>query len=383
MQAWWRNKADELHDAIPDFGGFLVKASSEGQPGPTDYGRTHADGANLLARAVAPYGGIVMWRAFVYDASDGDVSTDAFDTFTPLDGAFDDNVLLQAKYGPNDFHALEPVHPLFGAMRRTHMMLELQITQEHTGHETDLCYLPVWWKQVLDFDTHAGGTVAEIVGGGAGVINFGDDRNWTGSHLAAANTHGYGRLLWDPGQRPRDLAREWIAMTFGTDGELRDALESMLLGSWQTFVDYTSPLGLSNMVAAAGGALRPRPRRLAAGAPVGRRGHRLRPHGGHGDRLHALLPRASERSLRGPGLVPGRAAAVHAPRPVRPRAALRPDLIDHIYEAHFAGLEAVLGYRDAWRALGARVDDRRHREVLERFDQHVDHATRWRDTIVA
>lgn len=392
VQKWWQQKADEIYTAIPDFGGFLVKANSEGQPGPSDYGRTHAEGANMLARALAPHGGIIMWRTFVYD-SVGDVATDAYNAFAPLDGQFDDNVVLQTKYGPIDFQVREAVHPLFGAMPQTNMMIELQITQEYTGHETDLCYLPVWWKQVLDFDTHARGdgtTVAEIINGSAfgyshsgsaGVINFGNDRNWTGSHLAAANTHGYGRLLWDPKQQPDDLATEWIEMTFGTAEELVRGVGAMLMSSWHTYENYTSPLGVGPMVDQ-GPHYYP--------DPAGRLDYHRSDQNGTGD----------DRTVAtGSGV----AGMYHEPwRDVYESVSDCPDelllffhhvpythrlhsgrtVIDHIYESHFAGLETVHGYRDGWRKLSGLVDERRHADVLATFDAHIAHATLWRDTIV-
>ncbi|MBQ0895656.1 twin-arginine translocation signal domain-containing protein [Micromonospora sp. U56] len=395
VQDWWRRKADQIYEAIPDFGGFLVKANSEGQPGPTDYGRTHADGANMLARAVAPHGGIVMWRAFVYDSRDGDVSTDAFHTFKPLDGAFDDNVILQAKYGPVDFHIREPVHPLFGAMRDTNMMIELQVTQEHTGHDSDLCYLPTWWRQVLDFDTYAEGpgtTAARIVDGtafgysrcgAAGVINFGDDRNWTGSHLAAANTHGYGRLLWNPAQAPADLAREWVELTFGPGAGVTEPLTEMLLGSWKTFEDYTSPLGVGNMVAAAGDHYAPDPR-------ASQSAHKSDEHGTGFDRTVAtgtgftgLYHQPWRRTYEDLSTCPDELLLFMHHVDYQHRLKSGRTVIDHIYESHFRGLEAVHRYRETWRGLESKVNSRRFSEILATFDRHVLQATAWRDSIVS
>ncbi|MZD08191.1 glycoside hydrolase, partial [Streptomyces sp. SID5785] len=254
VRRWWVEKADEIYAKIEDFGGFLVKANSEGRPGPLDYGRTHADGANVLAEALEPHGGIVMWRSFVHD---GDAKWDrqAYDDFTPLDGAFADNAVVQIKNGPIDFQVREPAHPLFGSLPKTNSMIELQVTQEYTGHATHLCYLVPQWKEVLDFDTLKAGkdsTVARVVTGRvhsyshfgfAGVMNVGDTRNWTGSHLAAANTHGYGRLAWNPDLSAQELATEWTRMTFGNDPHVVETVSALLLGSWRTYEDYTSPLG--------------------------------------------------------------------------------------------------------------------------------------------
>src|SRR5690606_24937918 len=214
VQAWWKKKAEEVYAAIPDFGGFVVKADSENRPGPFTYGRDHADGANMLATALQPYGGLVLWRCFVYDCHQDwrDRSTDraraAYDHFKPLDGRFMDNVILQIKNGPMDFQVREPVSPLFGAMPNTNAVMEFQITQEYTGQQRHVCYLIPQWKEVLDFDTKVkgdGSTVKEIAAGNihpykysgiAAVTNIGDDDNWTGHHLAQANLYGYGRLLW-------------------------------------------------------------------------------------------------------------------------------------------------------------------------------------------
>ncbi|MGH3490143.1 MAG: alpha-glucuronidase family glycosyl hydrolase [Actinopolymorphaceae bacterium] len=235
VQAWWRDKVDEIYALIPDFGGFLVKANSEGQPGPLDYGRTHADGADMLAELVAPYDGIIMWRSFVHEGF-GDWAEYQHRAFAPLDGDFAANVAVQTKNGPIDFQVREPVNPLFGALPQTNQMIELQITQEYTGHSTHLCYLVPQWKEVLDFDTHTQGTgptVASIVDGSAygqtmvgfaGVVNFGDERNWTGHHLAAANTHGYARLAWNPALGADEIAEEWVRMTFGSGAQVVETL---------------------------------------------------------------------------------------------------------------------------------------------------------------
>ncbi len=259
---WWKDKADEIYRLIPDFGGFLVKANSEGQPGPQDYGRTHAQGANLLADAVAPHGGIVMWRAFVYSQQLPDDRTkQAYDEFKPLDGRFRPNVLVQIKNGPLDFQPREPFHPLFGAMPHTPEMLELQITQEYLGQGTDLAFLAPLWKEVLDSDTYVdgpGSTVARIVDGSlehqtltgiAGVANTGDDRDWCGHPLAAANWYAFGRLAWNHDLSPAQIADEWTRMTFGNDPRVVRPITRMLLASREAVVDYMTPLGLAHLMA--------------------------------------------------------------------------------------------------------------------------------------
>ena len=261
VRIWWGNKAQEIYQLIPDFGGFLVKANSEGMPGPQDYGRTHADGANMLAEALAPYGGVVMWRAFVYNPDvDSDRTKRAYKEFVPLDGKFLSNVFVQPKNGPLDFQPREPVQALFGAMPKTPMMLELQITQEYLGHSTHLVYLAPMWKEYLQFDTYAkgrGSTLASIVDGTvqeytmtgiAGVANIGDDRNWCGHLFAQSNWYAYGRLAWDHELTAEQIANEWIAMTFGNDRNVAASISSMMMGSWNACINYMEPLGLHHIM---------------------------------------------------------------------------------------------------------------------------------------
>ena len=262
VQEWWKKKADEIYSHIPDFGGFLVKADSEGQPGPHNYKRTHAEGANMLADALAPHNGIVMWRAFVYshEAPD-DRAKQAFNEFKPLDGKFRDNVLLQVKNGAIDFQPREPFHPLFGAMPETPLMMEFQITQEYLGQATHLVYLAPMWEEVLDADTYAkgeGSTVAKVVDGSldnnkltamAGVTNIGNDRNWTGHQFGQANWYAYGRLAWNPYLSSEEIAEEWIKMTFSNKEEFVSAVKNMMLNSHEAVVNYMTPLGLHHIMA--------------------------------------------------------------------------------------------------------------------------------------
>ena len=258
---WWKDKADEIYRVIPDFGGFLVKANSEGQPGPQDYTRTHADGANVLADAVAPHGGIVMWRAFVYNADvDPDRIKRAHMEFVPLDGKFRGNVFVQVKNGPLDFQPREPFHPLFGAMSKTPLMGELQITQEYFGHSTHMVYLAPMWTEFLRSDTckrGKGTPVSSIIDGSvegytrtgmAGVANTGSDRNWTGHHMAQANWYAFGRLAWNPDLDASNIADEWIRMTWGHTADVATTIRGLLLDSYETYVDYTMPLGLHHLI---------------------------------------------------------------------------------------------------------------------------------------
>jgi len=261
VRQWWHDKADEIYKLIPDFGGFLVKANSEGEPGPQDYHRSHADGANMLADALAPHGGIVMWRAFVYSEHDLDDRTkQAYNEFKPLDGTFRDNVLLQVKNGPLDFQPREPFSPLFGAMPKTPLMMEFQITKEYLGFATHLAYLGPMYEETLRADTYAkgkGSTVAKVVDGQldghkltgiAGVANIGTDRDWSGSVFNQANWYVFGRLAWNPDQSARAIADDWARMTFAPDDAVVAPIVDMMMGSHEAVVDYMTPLGLAHLM---------------------------------------------------------------------------------------------------------------------------------------
>src|SRR6185436_12359107 len=254
--AWWKAKADEIYKLIPDFGGFIVKANSEGQPGPRTYNRTHADGANMLAAAVAPHHGIVFWRAFVYDMKPGyDRAGAAYENLKPFDGKFARNVLLQVKNGPIDFQPREPFHPLFGGMSQTPVMPELQITQEYLGFSNHFVFLASMWREFLDSDTYAAGrgsTVAKVVSsrgltGIAGVANTGSDRNWTGHHLLQANWYAFGRLAWNPDTSSEQIATEWTKMTLTHNPKAVTEIVRLMLDSHEAVVNYMTPLGLHHL----------------------------------------------------------------------------------------------------------------------------------------
>lgn len=261
VKNWWKEKAREIYKRIPDFGGFLVKANSEGQPGPQNYKRNHVDGANMLADALAPFGGIVMWRAFVYSEHDvNDRAKQAYSEFVPYDGQFRDNVIVQVKNGAIDFQPREPFHPMFGAMPKTPLMMEFQITQEYLGFSSHLVYLPKLYQEVLESDTYSkgkGSTVAKIIDGSldnhkltgiAGVANIGSDINWTGHPFAQANWYGFGRLAWNPHLDSETIADEWLRMTFSNDETFVNPVKEMMLKSREAVVNYMTPLGLHHIM---------------------------------------------------------------------------------------------------------------------------------------
>lgn len=261
VQKWWKEKADEIYKIIPDFGGFLVKANSEGEPGPMDYGRTHSEGANMLADALAPHGGIVMWRAFVYSPSNSDRASQAYEEFVPLDGQFRSNVIIQIKNGPIDFQPREPFSPLFGGLHKTQMMAEFQITQEYLGESVHTAYLAPMWHECLDADlgmssehVTIGQATKTLVGRGgktaiAGVANIGNTVCWTGSDMAQANWYAFGRLAWDDQLGSAEIAKEWLAQTFTSDSAFVRPMTDVLMASREAVVHYMMPLGLHHIFA--------------------------------------------------------------------------------------------------------------------------------------
>lgn len=260
VRVWWKNKTKEIYTLIPDFGGFVIKANSEGQPGPQDYHRTHADGANMFAEALTPYKGIVVWRAFVYSQQSNDRFKQAFEEFTPLDGNFNSNVIVQVKNGPIDFQPREPFSPLFGAMKKTPVAMEFQLTQEYLGQGTHLVYEAPMFKEVLDADTYQNGkgtTVAKIIDGTAnpsslsliaGVSNIGNDINWTSHPFAQANWYAFGRLAWDHTLTSASIADEWLKQTFSTNKEFLKTTQNIMLHSHEALVNYMTPLGLAHIM---------------------------------------------------------------------------------------------------------------------------------------
>lgn len=391
VQQWWQDKIAEIYRLIPDFGGFLVKANSEGQPGPLDYGRTHAEGANMLADRLAPYDGRLVWRSFVHEGFD-DWAEYQYRVFHPLDGQFHGNAVVQTKNGPIDFQVREPVNPLFGGLPHTNQMIELQVTQEYTGHSTHLCYLVPEWKSILGFQTHTGkaSTVADIVTGVAydqenvglaGVINLGDDRDWTGYQLGAANTHGFARLAWNPRLSADEIVSEWIELTFGGDPQLRSVLKAVMLQSWQTYESYTSPLGMGYLTYPLGAHFAPAP------TTTQNLSHHTTAEGTGFDRtttgftsmfappwqeIYSSLEKCPDELLLFMHWVPY-THRLHSGKTV----------IQHIYDSHFDGYDKAVAFRRAWERLAGRVDQARHADIAATFDAQVIEAERWRDTIVS
>ena len=401
VAAWWRAKADEIYARIPDFGGFAVKANSEGQPGPQDYKRTHADGANMLADAVAPHGGVVMWRAFIYDDSvDPDRIKRAYLEFTRLDGTFRKNVFVQVKNGALDFQPREPFHPLFGAMPKTPLMAELQITQEYLGQSTHAVYLAPMWREFLASDTFAAGpgsTVARVIEGDvhpytdtgiAGVANTGNDRNWTGHDLAQANWHAFGRLAWNPALTPEALADEWVRMTWSSDARTRATITALLLRSRETFVDYTMPVGLHHLIGGDHYAPMPEnpdPRRADWSAIYY---HRASKDGIGVDRS----PRGTNavgqyrsplrEQWADPATTPENLLLWFHRLPWTYRMASGRTLWDEIVAHYTRGAEGAAAFEKEWQSIAGQVDPERHAAVAAKLHQQALDAAAWRDKCV-
>lgn len=403
VKEWWKKTVDTIYSYIPDFGGFLVKADSEFRPGPYTYGRNHAEGANMLAEALGPHGGIVIWRCFVYNCMvnwrdrSKDRAKAAYDNFKPLDGKFMDNVILQVKNGPMDFQIREPVSPLLGAMEKTNMMVEFQITQEYTGQQKHLCYLIPMWKETLDFDTFAkgkGSLVSRIVDGSlfnmkysgiAAVSNVGDSECWTGHPLAQANLYGFGRLTWNPELTSKEIAEEWVRLTFGCDDKVIETITSMLLESREIYENYTSPMGIGWMV---------------------NPGHHYGPNVDGYEYSHWGTYHYAD--FKGIGV--DRTAATgtgfteqyrepvakmyeniescpeklllffhHVPYTYKLKSGKT--VIQHIYDTHFEGVEQVKTLIEKWSSLKGKIDDETYNLVLKKLKIQLKDAEEWRDVV--
>jgi alpha-glucuronidase len=401
---WWRKKVDEIYRLIPDFAGFVVKADSEGRLGPATYGRTPADAANVIAGALRPHGGIVFYRAFVYnhhlDWRDpkSDRARAAYDNFHPLDGQFRDNVIIQIKYGPIDFQVREPVSPLFGGLERTNQAIELQVTQEYTGQQRHLCFLPPMWKQVLDFDMHAGEhptLVKDIVagrtfhrptGGFVAVVNVGMDLDWLGHPLAMANLYAYGRLAWNPNLNPDAILEEWTRLSFGNDPAVVRTIQSMLLPSWPIYESYTGPLGAGTLTDILGSHFGPGVEsserngwgqwHRAGGDGIGM-DRTVATGTGYVDQYRAPVAKMYE-SLKS---TPDELLLFFHHVPYTYVLHSGKTVIQHIYDSHYEGAQLAADLARQWKTLKDRVDEDRYEEVLKRLEYQAGHAIVWRDAV--
>lgn len=402
--AWWEAKMEEVFLKVPKLGGFLVKADSEGRPGPFTYKRTQADGANMLADIVKKYDALIIWRCFVYNCTQDwrDYKTDraraGYDNFIPMDGDYHDNVILQIKNGPMDFQIREPVSPLLGGLKKTNQMLEVQVAQEYTGHQIDVCYLIPMFKEVLNFKTYCReekDTVADIISGRgdcprnlytgiAAVCNAGNNANWTGNVLAAANLYGFGRLAFDNSLSAKEIAKEWISMTISNEADVIETILSILLPSRETYEKYTSPLGIGWMVTP----------HVHYGCSVD--GYEYSRWGTYHRADHLGI--GVDRTDSGTGYV----RQYHEPNasiyndiktcpeelllffhhvPYTHMLSTEKTLIQHIYDSHFEGVTEVEKMIERWESLQGRIDENIYQNVRERFERQLLNARDWRDQV--
>ena len=403
--AWWKARADDLYKAIPDFAGFVLKADSEGRVGPSAYGRSHADAANVVARALAPHGGVIFYRGFVYDHHmdwknpKNDRARAAYDNFQPLDGQFDANAIVQIKHGPIDFQVREPASPLFGALEKTNQAIELQITQEYFGQGRHTVFLVPMWKEALDFDLRVGGAAPSPVkalvsgktfrrptGGFVGVSNVGLNPNWFGNHLSQANLYGYGRLAWDPDLTSRQIIDEWTRMTFGNDPQVVQTVARIQLDSWPTYENYTGPLGLQTLTDIVGN-------HYGVAVEASERNgwgqwHRADDKGAGMDRtvgtgtgfIGQYAPPVSQmyESLQ---TCPDELLLFMHHVPYTHRLKSGTTVIQHIYDSHYAGAAAVHRYVTEWAGLKGRIDDQRFADIAAQLTYQTGQAVVWRDAV--
>lgn len=404
VAAWWKSKADEIYRAIPDFGGFVLKADSEGRVGPSAYGRTHADAANVVARALASHGGLLFYRGFVYDHHmdwrnlKNDRARAAYDNFKPLDGKFDDNVIIQIKNGPIDFQVREPASPLFGALEKTNQAIELQITQEYMGQARHTVFLAPMWTQTLDFDMQvrgrgtpvkalvAGKTFDRPAGGFVGVSNVGLDDSWFGNQMSQANLYAFGRLAWNPDLSSERIIDEWSRLTFGSDPEVLKTVTSIQLSSWRTYESYTGPLGLQTLTDITGN-------HYGVNVEASERNG-----WGQWHRADAMGVGVDRTAATGTGYI-----GQYSPAVAQTFESLKtcPDdlllfmhhvpytyvlhdgktVIQYIYDSHYAGAETLRQYVRDWKKLKGRIDDQRFSEILSQLQYQAGQAQVWRDGV--
>jgi alpha-glucuronidase len=392
VAAWWKSKVNEIYGAVPDLGGFVLKADSEGRVGPSTYGRTHADAANVIARALKPHGGLIFYRGFVYDHHmdwnnpKNDRARAAVDNFRTLDGKFDENVVLQIKNGPIDFQVREPASPLFGVLEKTKPAIELQITQEYLGQARHTVFLVPMWKEALDFEIRPGMKIQNRASGFIGVGNAGIDENWFGNHLSQANLYGFGRLAWNPNLSSESIAAEWTRLTFGDNAKVADVVNRIQLTSWRTYENYTGPLGLQTLTDITGN-------HYGVAVEASERNgwgqwHRADEKGVGMDRTVAT----------GTGYI-----GQYGPDVARTYESLQtcPDdlllfmhhvpythllhsgktVIQSIYDSHYDGAAKVESYVVEWKSLKGLVDERRYNEILAQLEYQAGQAQVWRDAV--
>jgi alpha-glucuronidase len=404
VAAWWRARADDLYRTVPDLAGFVLKADSEGRVGPSTYGRTHAEAANVVSRAIQPHGGFLFYRGFVYDHHadwrnpKNDRGRAAYDNFHPLDGQFDDNVIIQIKHGPIDFQVREPASPLFGALEKTNQAIELQITQEYFGQARHTVFLVPMWKTALDFDMHAGPGPTPVkalvagkvfhrpTGGFVGVSNVGLDDNWYGNHLSQANLYGFGRLAWNPDLSSQRIADEWTRQTFGDDPKTVATLEAIQLSSWRTYENYTGPLGLQTLTDITGN-------HYGVNVEASERNGWGQWH--FADEKGAGMDRTLATGTGYTGQYRSAVAKVfesletcpdelllflhHVPYTYKLHSGKT--VIQYLYDAHYEGAEAVAGYVKQWQSLKGHIDDQRYSDVLAQLQYQAGQAEVWRDAV--
>ncbi|HUA20267.1 MAG TPA: alpha-glucuronidase family glycosyl hydrolase [Bryobacteraceae bacterium] len=407
VAAWWSAKVDELYRAVPDLAGIIIKADSEGRPGPSAYGRTHADAANVVARALKPHGGLLFYRAFVYDHHldwrnpKNDRARAADDNFRPLDGKFDPNVVLQIKNGPIDFQVREPDSPLFGNLEKTNQAIELQITQEYLGQARHTVFLAPMWKEVLDFNMRAkpatstpvkalvaGRVFGRPLGGFVGVSNAGLSDNWFANHLSQANLYAFGRLAWNPDLSAREVSEEWTRLTFGSDPAVDSVVNEIQLSSWRTYENYTGPLGLQTLTDITGN-------HYGVNVEASERNgwgqwHRADAQGVGMDRsvrtgtgfAGQYRPEVAK-MYESPAGTPDDLLLFFHHVPYTYRLHSGKTVIESLYDSHYEGAEAVSNYVRMWRKLEGLIDERRYQEVLAQLEYQAGQAEVWRDAVVS
>ncbi len=404
VKRWWIDKVNEIYSLIPDFAGFTVKADSEGQPGPSSFGRSPADAANTLAAALAPQGGVVMYRAFVYnhhlDWRDpkADRARAAYDIFHPLDGSFAPNVVVQIKYGPIDFQAREPVSPLFGGLQKTNDAMEVEVTQEYTGQQRHLVYLAPMWQEILGFDMRvgerykpvkdliAGKTFHRPLGGMVAVTGVGQD-GWLGSPLAMANLYAFGRLAWDPNLSAEQIASEWARQTLSLDPVVVNAVVKMLMQSWPAYEDYTGPLGLQTLTDITGSHYGPNVE-ASEGNGWGQ-WHRADHEGVGMDRTVATgtgfagqYPPEVAKIYENLSTCPDNLLLFFHHVPYRYRLHESKTVIQYLYDSHYEGAEQAANFVREWDSLKGRIDGKIFDEMRARLVYQAGHAIVWRDAVV-